>query len=94
MKIYSINRWNNENNVIFKKNSNATKFGTITLITATTLFMVSNATDAFYAENNKKQQTFNIDITASILGITGTLISMIGLAKDEENEENSNRNRC
>ena len=93
MKICSINRYDNNQNIGFKRSSNATKFGVSTLIAATSLFMLSNATDSFYSENTTTKKSLNINIPASILGLTGTFISLIGLKQDEEDEENSNRNR-
>ena len=93
MKVYSINSVNNNQNVGFKKCSNATKFGVSTLIASASFFMLSNAVDSFNSENIAKERNTHINIPASILGITGTFISLIGLKQDENEDENSNKNR-
>ena len=89
MKISSINQVDNNNNIGFKRASKMTRYGVITLIAASSLFMLSNAIDTFNYEE-KGHLSRNIDIPASILGILGTFISWIGLEKDEED---SGKNR-
>jgi len=95
MKILPINQNSNYKNINCKGINNTCKIGMGLLITSSSFFMLSNAIDSFEQDDYciQKSSMNMLDITASIAGIFGTFTSLIGLKQDEEDEENSRRNR-
>ena len=88
MKVSSVNNF--DNNINFKRTNKITKYGVNTLIAASSLFIISNAIDAFDFENNKNSISKNIDFSASMLGILGTFMSLVGIQEDEEDSNKKN----
>ena len=86
MKVNTVSTFNSSN-FTFKHASKMTKYGVSTLIGASSLFMLSNAVDSFNYEDNTNSLSQKIYVAASILGISGTFISLIGLDKDEEDSD-------
>ena len=65
MKIYSINKFDSNEKIVFKGANNTTKLGIGALIIASSLFMLSNAADSFVSENSTKT-SINMKVPASI----------------------------
>ena len=74
MKIHSVNQVDNNNKIGFRRTNKMTKYGITALIGASSLFMLSNAIYSFDYGNNKQLSFKFVDIPASILAISGTLM--------------------
>jgi len=83
MKIQKIDQLHPVGHNTFKGCNNMTKYGIGALITSVSLFTLSNAMDTFDCQGQNASKVVNIDIPASIFGIAGTFLSLIGLKNDE-----------
>lgn len=86
MKIQPVANYNYQNNTNFYGVNKFCRYGTVSLIASTSLFMLSNAIDTFKHEEVADKKSY-IDAVASILGVAGTYLGIFGLEKAENHQD-------
>ena len=85
MKILPINSYSDSKNLSCRGANKTCKYGITALIASTTLFMASNAIDSFEQQEPKTEKTTlkYMDTAASVLGILGTGLSILGIKQPD-----------
>ena len=91
MKIQAINDQKYSKNIRFKRLNDYCKYGICALISSSSLFMCSNAIDSFRTEKLPKSTMTSLDIAASVFGITGTFMWLIGINLNDDDKYNKKR---
>ena len=84
MKVLPINN-NINKNINFEGANKTCKYGITSLIASASLFMASNAFDSFNKEEPRAEKTAltYMDAAASVFGILGTCLSLIGIKQPD-----------
>ncbi len=83
MRVLPINNYSNNQNKNFKGVNKFCKYSIRTLIASSTLFMLSNAIDTFKPEKVNKDSIGFVNTVASLLGVAGTALGILGIEKEE-----------